>query len=179
MNITLFGSENEVADIYKQATVELAGLVAKGGHTIVWGAIDGGLMKVAVDTMQARGAKIIGIGADYIRSKMRASADEIIMASGMDDRNTKMLEYGDAILALPGGVGTINEVTYVLRLKKHGFAKPIAVLNTDGFFDGLKAQLERMNAEGFLKNRLEGIACFADTPEEAMRYVEKHGAGAL
>ncbi|MDP2649077.1 MAG: LOG family protein [Patescibacteria group bacterium] len=175
MNITLFGSENEVADVYKQATIELAGLIANGGHTIVWGATDGGLMKVAVDTMQAQGAKIIGIGADYIKHKMRASADEIVMAKDMDDRNSKMLEMGHAILALPGGVGTINEITYVLRLKKHGFSKPIAALNTDNFFGGLKAQLERMQSEGFLKNRLEDIICFADTPGEAMRYIESNG----
>ncbi len=175
MNITLFGAENEVDESYKRQAAELAKLLAKNGHTLVWGGVYAGLMKVMTDTMQENGAKIIGIGADYLKGKLHPAADEMIMAKDMDERNRVMLEKGDAILALPGGVGTINEITYVLRLTKHGFQKPIVALNTGEFFHGLKVQLERMEKEGFLKKPVREMMHFADTPEDAMRYITTHG----
>src|SRR3989344_2576578 len=175
MNITLFGAENEVSENYKRSAEQLAQLIAKSGHVLFWGGVDAGLMKVMTDTIQAAGGKVVGVGADYLKDKLHKSA-EMIMAKDMNDRNRVLLEKGDAILALPGGTGTINEITYVLRLAKHGFQKPVVVLNILNFFEGLRLQLTRMSDEGFLKRSLEEMVHFASTPEDAMKYINAHGS---
>lgn len=173
MNITLFGAENEVAENYQRAAAQLAKLIGQKHHTLIWGAVDRGLMKVMADTIEENGGKILGVGAGYLKGKMHSRA-EIIMAKDMEDRNRIMLEKGDVIVALPGGAGTLNEVTYVLRIRKHGFNKPMIVLNTDNFFGGLKNQLERMSKENFLKYTLEEAIYFAETPEASMGYITTH-----
>ncbi|MCR4280771.1 MAG: LOG family protein, partial [Candidatus Kaiserbacteria bacterium] len=86
-----------------------------------------------------------------------------------------------AVIALAGGIGTLDEITEMLALKRHGdHHKPIVFLNTDGFYSGMKTQLETMDKEGFFKNLdgdvVEGsLAYFANTPEDAMRYITDHG----
>ncbi len=174
MNITLFGAENDVKESYRKAAAELGRLIGAGGHTLVWGGVDSGLMHEVTENVQANGGKILGIGADYIKEKLHKTA-EIIMTGGMDERNRMMLDKGEAIVALPGGAGTVNEITYVLRLMKQGFQKPIATLNTEGFFDGLASQFRRMEQEGFLKKRVDEMICFASTPNDAIDYITNYG----
>ena len=70
----------------------------------------------------------------------------------------------------------MNELTAIVRMKKNAeHDTKTVVVNTGGFYDGLKAQLERMHAEGFLHENVMRSAHFVDTPEEAMRYIEAHG----
>lgn len=176
MNICVFCSASDVGETYTQAAREFAALVAKGKHTLVWGGSDKGTMKVIADTAQAAGGKIIGITMELLRSSARSNADEMLIMPTLGDRKAKLLERSDAIVVLPGGIGTLDEITEVLELKKHSLHnKAVVFLNTDGFYSGLKTQLERMDSEGFLPRALSELLFFAHTPQEAMGYIEAHG----
>jgi len=176
MNICIFCSASDVDEKYTDAARELATLIARVGHTLVWGGSNKGTMKVIADTAQAAGGKIIGITMELLRASARQNADEMLVMKNLGERKAKLLERSDAIVVLPGGLGTLDEITETMELKKHNVHnKAIVFLNTDGFYDGFKLQLERMNKEGFLPRALSEILFFADTPQDAMRYIEAYG----
>ena len=84
-----------------------------------------------------------------------------------------MLARSDAIVVLPGGLGTLDELSEILELRKHGaHEKRVIVMNTDGFYDGLKTQLDRMSADGFITRPLPDYIVYADTPDAAIALVE-------
>jgi uncharacterized protein (TIGR00730 family) len=173
MNITVFCSMNDVGESYTKAAREFATMIGERGYTLVWGGSNIGTMKVIADSTQAAGGRIVGISVEPIKAKVRPNADEMIIAKNWPERRALLLERGDAIVVLPGGIGTLDEVTEVLEYKKQKMHdKPIAFLNTDGFYDGFKMQMERMDKEGFLPRALSEFLFFADTPEEVMQYLE-------
>ncbi|MEK7107141.1 MAG: TIGR00730 family Rossman fold protein [Patescibacteria group bacterium] len=175
MNICVFCSQYEVSEKYKTDAETLARLIAEHKHTLVWGGADEGLMGLIARTAQRGGAKVIGVIREKIKDKAYKNADEMIVVKDAREMNLGLIERGDMIVVLVGGIGTLNEVTEVLRMRKNGLLnKQIIVINTDHFYDGFKAQLERMSAEGFLKKEVMDSAFFADTPEEAMWYIEKN-----
>lgn len=175
MNVTVFCSANDVGEEYTKAARELATAIAKSGHTLVWGGSDRGTMKVIADSAQAAGGKIVGISVEMLKTAARPNADEMLITKDWPERRAMLLERGDVIVVLPGGTGTLDEVTDVLEQKKHGLhEKSVIFLNTGGFYGGLKTQLERMDKEGFLNRPLSEFAAFAETPQEVMRYIESH-----
>jgi uncharacterized protein (TIGR00730 family) len=177
MNITIFCSAADVGETYTTSARELATVIAKKGHTLVWGGSNKGTMKVIADAAQAAGGKIVGISVELLKANARPNADEMVVTKDWPARRAMLLERGDVVVVLPGGLGTLDEVTEVLEQKKHKLHdKPIVFLNTDGFYDGFKMQMERMDKEGFLPRALSEFLSFADTPEEAMRYIESNGS---
>ena len=90
------------------------------------------------------------------------------------ERKRLLLEKGDAVVIMVGGTGTLDEATEILELKKHGHTdKPVVLLNTAGFYDGLKQQFHRMDAEGFLPRPLAELVFFAEEPVGALAYLEE------
>ncbi len=176
MNICVFCSAQDVPEKYQDAAREFATLIAQNGHTLVWGGSNTGTMKIIADAAQAAGGKIVGISMELLKEKARSNADEMIIVPTLGERKALLLKRSDAIVALPGGLGTLDEITEVLELKKQNLhKKPITFLNTDEFYDGFKTQLERMNTEGFLPRPLSELLFFAQTPKEAMDYLNAHG----
>lgn len=177
MNICVFCSANDVAETYTAATKEFAALVARGGHTLVWGGSNQGTMKVVADAAQSAGGKIVGITMELLRHMARQNADEMIVAEDLSKRKATMMDRSDAFVLMVGGIGTLDEVTGILELKKHRVHdKPIVVLNSEDFYEGLKSQLERMDAEGFLPRPIGELIYFAKTPKQAITYIDAHGA---
>ena len=181
MNTCVFCSAQDVAPVYVQSAERFAQLVAENKHALIWGGSDRGLMKAIATGVQKGGGTIIGISMELLKHKARKDADEMIVTKDLSARKALMLERSDAFVALVGGIGTLDELTEVLALKRHGqHAKPIVLLNTDGFYEGLKIQFEKMNKEGFLENAEKPnsagtLVYFADSPEDAMRYINEHG----
>ncbi|MEU6812247.1 TIGR00730 family Rossman fold protein [Streptomyces sp. NPDC046831] len=174
MNICVFLSAADLDDRYTRPARDFAGLIGKGGHTLVWGGSDSGLMKVVADGVQEAGGRLVGVSVDFLSAKARPGADEMVIARDLAERKKLLLEKADAVVILVGGTGTLDEATEILELKKHGRTdKPVVLLNTAGFWDGLKEQFQRMDAEGFLPRPLAELMCFADEPAEAMAYLEK------
>jgi uncharacterized protein (TIGR00730 family) len=176
MNICVFCSAQDVAEKYQNAAREFATLIGKNNHTLVWGGSDMGTMKIIADAVEAAGGKLFGISLDAYKHNARPNVENMLKVMTLGERKTLLLEKSDAIVVLPGGLGTLDEVTEVLELKKQGaHDKPIVFLNTDGFYDGFKMQFERMDAEGFLPRALHEFLLFVDTPEAAMRYIQEYG----
>ena len=176
MNIAVFCSQYDVAEKYRNAAETFASLIASNGHTLVFGGHDEGLMGVIADTAHREGGRVIGIIREQIKERAYKDADEMIVVRDTLEMNRELIGRGDVIVVLVGGIGTLNELTDVLRMKKNGlFDKKVIVVNTDGFYEKFREQLENMNREGFLKKEVVDAMYFAGTPEEGMRYIERNG----
>ncbi|GAA5031131.1 TIGR00730 family Rossman fold protein [Streptomyces siamensis] len=174
MNICVFLSAADLDDRYTRPAREFAELLGKGGHTLVWGGSDVGLMKVVADGVQEAGGRLLGVSVDFLAAKARVGADEMVIARDLAERKALLLEKADAVVIMVGGTGTLDEATEILELKKHGRTdKPVVLLNTAGFYDGLKEQFRRMEAEGFLPRPLTELVFFAQEPVGALAYLEE------
>ncbi|MEW2505393.1 TIGR00730 family Rossman fold protein [Amycolatopsis sp. NPDC047767] len=173
MNICVFLSAADLDERYTEPAREFAGLVGKSGHTLVWGGSDSGLMKVVADGVRASGGRLVGISVELLRGAARKDADEMVITADLAERKALLLSRSEAVVVLAGGLGTLDEVTEVLELKKHGLHhKPIVLLNTDGFYDGLIRQLRRMEDDGFLPLPLDDLVHFAAEPADGLAYLE-------
>ncbi|GAB2703178.1 TIGR00730 family Rossman fold protein [Nocardia thraciensis] len=178
MNICVFLSAADLDERYTGPAREFAELIGKGGHTLIWGGSDVGLMKVVADAVQDSRGRLVGVSVEFLADKARVNADEMIVAADLAERKAQLLARADGVVVMVGGTGTLDEATDILELKKHGLHhKPVVVLNTAGFYDGLRQQFERMDAEGFLPIPLDQLVYFAPDGAAAMAYLES-AAGA-
>ncbi|WP_127360576.1 LOG family protein [Actinacidiphila soli] len=174
MNICVFLSAADLDERYTGPAREFAELVGKGGHTLVWGGSDVGLMKVVADGVQENGGRLVGVSVGFLAAKARTNADEMLIAGDLAERKAQLLARSDAVVIMVGGTGTLDEATEILELKKHGLhAKPVVLLNTAGFYDGLKQQFLRMEDEGFLPLPLTELVLFAEDGASALAYLEE------
>ncbi|OIJ95226.1 TIGR00730 family Rossman fold protein [Streptomyces colonosanans] len=174
MNICVFLSAADLDDRYTRPARDFAELLGKGGHTLVWGGSDVGLMKVVADGVQEAGGRLLGVSVEFLAAKAREGADEMVITKDLAERKRLLLEKADAIVIMVGGTGTLDEATEILELKKHGHTdKPVVLLNTVGFYDGLKEQFRRMEDEGFLPRPLSDLVFFAEEPTVALAYLEE------
>ena len=174
MNICVVLSAADLDERYTRPAREFAELLGKGGHTLVWGGSDVGLMKVVADGVQEAGGRLIGVSVEFLAARTRPGADEMVVARDLAERKRLLLEKADAVVIMVGGTGTLDEATEILELKKHGHTtKPVVLLNTAGFYDGLKEQFRRMEDEGFLPVPLTDLVFFAEEPVGALAYLEE------
>src|SRR3989344_5734685 len=130
--IYVFCSANEVDRKYKNAAKILARLMVKNGYDLVWGGTNRGLMKVIADEVQNNGGKLIGITVDFLKQGRRLNADEMIITKDISSRKALLFRRSNAIIMMVGGIGSLDEITELLELKKHNFHNhPVVVLNTD------------------------------------------------
>ncbi len=130
-------------------------------------------MKVVADGVREAGGRLLGVSVDFLAHKARPDADEMLFAGDLAERKALLLATSDAVVVMVGGTGTLDEATEVLELKKHGkHSKPVVLLNSAGFYDGLKAQFLRMEAEGFLPLPLTDLVLFADDGPTALAFLE-------
>ncbi|MEQ8142551.1 TIGR00730 family Rossman fold protein [Streptomyces sp. OP7] len=174
MNICVFLSAADLADRYTTPARDFARLIGKGGHTLVWGGSDVGLMKVVADGVEEAGGRLLGVSVEFLSATARKGVDEMVVAKDLAERKRLLLEKADAVVIMVGGTGTLDEATEILELKKHGHTDmPVVLLNTAGFYDGLKEQFHRMEAEGFLPRPLSELVFFAEEPVGALAYLEE------
>ncbi|MCC9306976.1 TIGR00730 family Rossman fold protein [Kitasatospora sp. RB6PN24] len=173
MNITVFCSAYSLDERYTAPAAEFARLLGAGGHTLVWGGSNAGLMGLLADEVKAAGGKLVGVMVELLAHKGYPGADESVMTRDLAERKAELLLRADAVVVLVGGLGTLDEITEVLELKKHNLhGKPIVVLDTEGFWTGMRVQLERMDAEGFLPRPLDELITFAQTPAEVFALLD-------
>ena len=172
MNICVLLSAADLDERYTRPAREFAELIGNGGHTLVWGGSDTGLMKVLADGVRETGGRLIGISVGFLRAWARKDADEMVLAKDLADRKALMLARSDAVVVMAGGLGTLDEATEILELRKHRLHdKPVVLLNTAGFYDGQTLQLQRMQADGFLPAPLAELVFLADDGASALAHL--------
>ena len=173
MKICVFLSAADLDERYTRPAREFAEAIGKGGHTLVWGGSNTGLMKVVADGVRETGGQLVGVSVELFRHAARADADEMVFAKDLAERKALLIAASDAVVVMVGGLGTLDEATEILELRKHKLhEKPVVLLNTAGFYDGLTTQLRRMDDEGFLPVPLAELVYFADEGAEALAHLE-------
>lgn len=173
-NVCVFLSASDVADKYVKSAQELGELLAKNGYGFVYGGSDKGLMKVMSSSVQKAGGTVIGVTMELLKNSRKMDADEMIIAKDLPERKKIINDRSQAVIVMVGGIGTLDEVTELLELKKHSVHnKPVIFLNTDNFYEGLRIQLQKMETENFLPKKLEEMAYFADEPQQVVEYLKK------
>ena len=148
------GSSPGKRDEYRSAAKSLGKELVKEGIQLVYGGGDVGLMGVIADTVMSAGGQVIGVIPDFLAKKEVAHNEltELHIVDSMHERKAMMSELSDAFIAMPGGIGTFEELIEVFTWQQLGIQfKPCAVLNTAGYFTHLLAQLDHAVEEEFLK----------------------------
>jgi len=167
-------SSTQVGQAYVEDAAKLGELFAKHGVTLVFGGGAVGLMGAICDAVKAHGGKAIGVIPRFMVEKgwLRPGLDEVIEVETMAERKRIMAEITDAAMALPGGVGTFDELMDIVALKKLGlYLKPVVIVNTQNYYQPLATLLERSVTEHFQDEKFRHVWRMANTPEEAMDFV--------
>lgn len=176
MNITVYAaSSGQIPEKYVATARQLGLLMAQGGHTLVNGAGRTGLMGATTDAILAAGGKAIGVIPRFMIDQgwQHPGMKDLIVTRDMHERKEIMAERSDACVALPGGIGTLEELLEIITWKQLGiYLKPIVILNVDGYYDALLKQLEKAVEEHFMRKEHCRIWQIAHTAEEAIRLAE-------
>jgi uncharacterized protein (TIGR00730 family) len=165
------GSSSGADPVYVDAADRLGKLLAAEGITLVYGGACVGLMGAVADATLAAGGKAIGVLPDFLRRKELAHPrlTELFVVSSMHERKARMAELADGFIALPGGMGTLEEFCEIITWAQLGLhQKPCCLLNVQEYYEPLLRFVDRMAGEGFLKEQQKGLVLSAPTPEEAL-----------
>jgi uncharacterized protein (TIGR00730 family) len=172
MTVCVFASSSSrINNKYAIAASHLGSLLARGKINVVYGGGGIGLMGKLADSIIESGGKITGVIPSFMKEEGwdHSNVKDMILTSDMGERKKKMFEMSDAVIALPGGIGTLEELTEAITLKQLSlFDGPIIILNTLGYYNSLFTFLENMIENQFLRLEHKGIWEIADTPEEVM-----------
>lgn len=149
MNIAVYcGSGYGTNEAFVEAARELGEWIGKAGHTLVYGGGESGLMGEVSKSAKACGARVIGVlpgDVDFIANRPQPYCDEVIRAKNMSERKATMLDLADAFVALPGGIGTLDEISEAITLTKIGvFDKKAFLINREGFWENFRMMMKTM-----------------------------------
>jgi uncharacterized protein (TIGR00730 family) len=161
------GSSPGALDAYAASARELARVLVSGRHTLVYGGAKVGLMGVLADAVIAGGGEVIGVIPAHLEAKEVAhrGLSELRVVGSMHERKAVMSELSDGVVALPGGLGTLEELFEMLtwaQLGLHG--KPCGVLNVAGYFDRLLQFLDHAVDQRFISELHRGLLLSDDDP---------------
>ena len=172
MKICIFGASSSRLDpVYYHEAEAMGRLLAEAGHTVVFGGGADGLMGACARGAKASGGKIVGIAPRMFNEPgiLLPECDELILTDSMAARKEKMFSESEAFLALPGGIGTMDEFFEAITLRQLGLLRgQLVLLNTRGFYTPLVAYLEQMAEQGFMSRNCLALLSLCDTPEAAM-----------
>lgn len=177
-NICIFcSSSNSLDEIFYKDAVHLGELLAKRGYNVVYGGSKLGLMYKAAKTAKDFGAKVIGVMPEklYDLGFSEEFCDEFYLTKGMRERKAKLDEKSDAVIALPGGFGTLEELSEMVVQKQLRYNnKPIIILNTNGFYDDLLKFFENIIFKNFANAGARNLYFVANSPYEAVEYLKNY-----
>ena len=170
MNITVYLGAYEGNDPkFKRAVTDFGSWIGNQRHTLIYGGSKSGLMGLLATSALAAGGKVIGVEPRFfIDAELQLDTlTQLIVTETMAERKAKMIELGDAYLAMPGGTGTLEEIAEVISLAKLGLHdKPCIFYDIDGFYDPIRDMLRVMVDKGFLKEEDLARIHFITSPEE-------------
>lgn len=167
MKITVYcGSDLAKDPCYNKAAIELGKWIGEKSYTLIYGGGDSGLMGLVAKEAHDLGTEVIGVvpqNVDFIKNRPQPYVTDLHAAADMSERKKIMFELADVFIALPGGIGTLDEITEVITLVKIGVAdKKCILFNRNGFYDSLKQFFDQMIESGFLAEEQMKHVLFSD-----------------
>lgn len=162
-----FGTEK----VFEEQAYLLGKTLAENNIGLVYGGANVGLMGAVADGALENNGEVIGVLPHFLQSKEIAhnGLTELILVETMQERKTKMNELCDGVIALPGGFGTFEEFFEMLTWGQLGLhKKPMAILNTNGFYDALLQMMQTMVNKGFLKQVNYDMVLSGNTIDEVL-----------
>ncbi len=177
MNICVYCSANDTIDAkYFAIAGHLGARIAEGGHQLVYGGASVGLMGAVARAVHQGGGRVLGVIPQKLMDRELAyrNADELIVTKGMRERKAMMEARADAFIALPGGIGTLEEVFEIMTLRYLGMTeKPMILLDVDGFYQPLIHLLDHMQAEHFIRGHYHDYLHYAANVDSAFEHIER------
>lgn len=170
-------SSNYLNDIYYEDARLLGELIGKNNYDLVYGGSNLGLMWACAEQAKFNGSKLIGIMPKKLQDfgVFTDGCDEFYVTSGMRERKAKLDELSDAVIALAGGFGTLEELSEMVVQKQLGYnKKPIVILNTNGFYNKLNEFFEEIICQKFANKNMRNLYYLAPTPEDAITYLKNY-----
>ncbi|MBR5496380.1 MAG: TIGR00730 family Rossman fold protein [Clostridia bacterium] len=177
MNICIYGSaSNDIAKKYIERTENLSVMLAKRGHSLVFGGGANGLMGAAARGFHSQGAKITGVVPTFFNVDGILFEDcEMIRTETMRQRKQKMDDLAEGFITTPGGIGTYEEFFEIITLKQLGQSKkPLVLYNIDGYFEPLRALLQNCVDGGFMPAKSMELCYFSDSENDIINYLENY-----
>ena len=171
------GSSYGTRETYADAARATGRVIADQGYTLVYGGARVGLMGTVADAALEAGGKVIGVLPKALEDKEigHEGLTELHLVGSMHERKAKMADLSDAFIALPGGVGTLEEIFEVWTWGQLGYhKKPCGFLNIDGYYDHLIRFLDHQTDQGFTKDVMRDMVQIAGTPEEMVGLFENY-----
>jgi len=176
------GSSQRVGEPYVSEARRLGTALARRGHVMVYGGGRTGLMGCVADAALAEGGRVHGVILDaFVAAGVHHEGiEELHQVTDMRSRKRGLDERADAFIALPGGLGTLEELAEILSFRKLGFhARPLVLFDTAGYWGPLVAQLELAIEERFDKPEVRDYFAVTRDPEEAVALCEAGAARGL
>ena len=164
-------SSPKIDGIYLKDASAIGKILAENNITVNYGGGAVGLMGYLADSMMNNGGTINGIIPEFMKERERAHTNisSLMVVKDMHERKRLMVENTDAVIALPGGVGTLEELAEVITLKQLGiYLKPVIILNINGFYNDLISFLSKMIREKFMHHVHNEIWQLVNKPEEVL-----------
>ncbi len=168
-------SSGHIHPEYFEATARLAHLLVENEVKVVFGGGSSGLMGQLADSVLAAGGQIKGIMPQFMNEVEwgHKGVSDFVYTQTMHERKAKFLEGTDALIALPGGPGTFEELFEAITLKKLAqFTKPIVILNTRGYFDAFHLLMQQAVNEKFMSDDLKYLYTIVDHPEDVIPAIQ-------
>jgi uncharacterized protein (TIGR00730 family) len=166
------GSRNGVSPAYAEVALTVGQWIGKHQGQLVYGGGNNGLMGLVAQATAEAGGRVVGIIPKALQSheNTRTACDEVHVVDTMHERKRMMAERADVFLALPGGIGTFEEFFEVWTWRQLGYHdKPVGLLNTEGYYDGLLSFAQHSVTQGFLSDwQLDLIKCH-DQPKTLLQ----------
>ena len=167
-------SSTKIDEVYFNAARQLGQLLAKRRIRLINGAGSIGLMRSVADAVLENGGGVTGVIPKFMVEQgwHHTGLSKLVEVESMHERKQLMADLSDAVIALPGGCGTLEELLEIITWKQLGlYLNPIVILNTNGFFDPLLDMLTRAIDENFMRRQHGEIWHVASTPEEAVELI--------
>lgn len=175
--IAVFCAASEQIDAkYVAAAHEVGALLGSMGCALVYGGARAGLMEATASAAKEAGAHIIGVVPVVLEERNRVSGliDEKIRTCNLSDRKDIMVQQSNLLVALPGGIGTLDEVFHTMAAATIGYhSKRVVLYNVDGFWNGLLALLQDMAATAFVRGNLDDFLVVANGADELKKLIEE------
>ena len=170
------GSSMGFDPIYKEKAAELGHVLADHGCELLFGGGSVGLMKVIADVMMERGCKVTGTITKHLLDMHvgHDGIDELIVVDSMAERKKILEDMADGFIALPGGIGTMDEFfeAYVLS-QLRVFDKPVALYNVNGYYDGIVEFIKHIADEGFMRREHAENLIVSDDAKDLLAKMEQ------